>query len=150
MSLNVKKSDNTYDLRLQLSYQDYQNIIDERTFMLQQRRVEILNFEPYYFNDRINVRYDDSGRFRFYLDADKQNFIKMFENETFGPFNYQTLAWHYKLNANKEYFGLEDRYNKDLIVKEGLLTDRLLCRVDANDYIIYIVIANALKFEGVD
>ena len=41
---------------------------------------------------------------------------------------------------------------KDLIVKEGLLTNRLLCRVETQDStnIIYLVFGGGLKFEGVN
>lgn len=170
MYLKVNKSDEIYDLILQPNITDYPNLRDGsfyQTFTLRQKRTKILNFQPYYFNDRINVDYsytiDDSDlppnerkRTNYHVfnfsEIDKQNFIKMFENETFGPLNNQTLAWHYKLNRDGDYFGPEDRYNKDLIKKEGFLTDRLLCRVETQDSnsILYLVYGGGLTFEGVD
>jgi len=135
MYLNVKKSDNSYDLGLNL------DIIDYRTFNFRHQRIAIFNFKPYKFNDEINVNYKINSGNRFFLNSenDKQAFIRMFD----------TLAWHYKLNIG-DNFALNDRYNENLIIKEGAMTDRLLCRVETQDDMRYIVYGGGVNFQGFD
>ena len=69
MYLNVKKSDNSYDLGLNL------DIIDYRTFNFRHQRIAIFNFKPYKFNDEINVNYKINSGNRFFLNSenDKQD-----------------------------------------------------------------------------